>query len=932
MSKKFYTNYATIGNNLYIRGYNDGKPFSEKRHVKPTYYITDTKKQHNYKSIFGEHLRPVELESIKHSKEFLDTYRGTNITVCGNLSAGNQYMIENPSLTEYDIRDISLTFFDIEVQSREFKNRKKKIKCRLKSAPENVMSVSLLVFECYPNVNELYDVYDPQEGEWVDYWDSIYTEQGGFPEPADADHEVVSIAMHESKTDRYFVLGFGPNKWDKEQSILDKEILDKVSYFHCANELDLMNKWLMLMGKLNTDVLSGWHSGPFDVVYMYNRMRKLGIPPKRMSPWESCYIREFKDDWGNASYSVTIRGISNVDYKELFVKQAKPQPNYTLDNIAYYVLKKRKVEYEGSLFDLYDKDYNKFIDYNITDVSLLVEMEDKLRYFDAVYGVAYRTKSTFDETFGTIKVWENLVADGMWKDDVIPPAYRPDKYVGPRIAGGYVKDPKPAAYGWVESFDYASLYPKIMQMYNISPETLREKYGHVETNVDLMLDRSFDVAGTIDPDETLCASGYVFRTDVEGIFPKNMRELYAERKEMKGKQQVAKKREQAIKNEQRLRRGEDITVSGEFTDYTDKQLVEELDKAVFDKMYYNTQQMTMKILLNSGYGALGTNSFLYFDNRIAESVTISGQLGIRQAEKTLNNFMNKAMKTDDEDYVIAIDTDSCYLDVGAFVEKYCDPDNSTLDQITDKLSYLASEKIESALSRDLDSLKEYQQARVQGLEMDREVIASRAIWRKKKNYCMLVHDNEGVRYKKPEIKIMGLEAIKSSTPKLAREAMHEFIEIILTKGEDECQQFIKQFRVKYMNHDNITDLAYPAPMRKIKESTNLNDPSWSVKGTRANVHGAIVYNEILNQRGMTKTHETIKEDSRGYWVYLKQPNPANNSHTISFPEKIPEELGMERFVDRNKLFEKSFYNPIKSLMEPCGFQMEKRATLSGLFG
>jgi len=944
MTKKFYTNYAQIGEFLHIKGYEDGKPFNEKWPIEPTYYITDHSKSHPWRSIYGECLQPVHLKSAQKAKELLETYKGTNVSVCGNINHGNQFMIENPSLSEYNIEDISVTFFDIEVQSRlvsdsrrnikgeEFSNhRKKKIRCRRKDNPSEELQVSLLVFECYENVNDHYEVFDPVEKEWVDYWDSIYTEQGGFPDAHDADHQVVSIAMHESKSDKYYVLAFGPNKWSKEKSSLEPEVLEKTRYFHCKDESDLINKWLALMTKLNTDVLSGWHSGPFDVVYMYQRMKKLGIDPKRMSPWNRAYIREFKDDWGNTSYAVSISGVSNVDYKELFAKQAPAQPSYKLDNIAELVLGKKKVEYEGSLFDLYDQDFIKFIDYNITDVSLLVEMEKVKRYFDAIYGVAYRTKSTYDDTFGTIKCWENLVAEGMWKDKVVPPSYRPESKDGESIIGGYVKDPIPAAYGWVLSFDYASLYPNIMQMYNISPEKLRPHYGQLPCNADSLLDKTFEVSKYIQPDETVCASGYVFSTDGEGIFPKNMRELYQERKAMKKKQFVAEHIEVDAKAALKLlKNGE--TVEGEYAGKTEAELDEIIKKAVFDKMFFNTQQMTMKILLNSGYGALAQKSFLYFDNRVASSVTWSGQLGIREAEKTLNIFMNKALGTEGRDFVIAIDTDSCYLDVDELVNKFCDPENSTKDEITSKLDVLAKKKIEPALKKALDHLKDYQQARVQGLDMDREVISSRAVWRKKKNYCMLVHDNEGVRYDEPKIKIMGLEAVKSSTAKLPRKAMNEFIEIFLKEDEAACQKYIANFRKEFMAHENLTDLAFPAPMRKLKQHIDMNDPSWTIKNTRANVQGAIVYNEMLKRKDLLKSHETIKEDSRGFFIYLKQPNMANNSHVISFPEYLPEELELHDRIDRNKQYEKTFYKPIESLMKPRGWTMEVQPSLSDLFG
>ena len=579
---KFYTNYDCIGNYLYIKGYDDGEYFSEKIELNPILYVEDISGQSNIKNIKGQALNPVNLKNRNEAYNFLKQYSGTNMLVCGNTNYGNQHIIENPELIEYKQSDIKVLFHDIEVYS-----------------------------DCIG---------------------------GKFPEPADAACPIVSVSMYDMKKDQYYLLGFphkkGEQKWTREDSVLHTElenadeVLKKVKYFECDNELDLINKFLLTLQKLKPDVISGWNSDSFDMAYIYNRLQKLGIKPNRLSPWGKANIREFRDKFGGTSLSVNISGISNTDYLELYKKRNTIQSSYKLDYIAKKELNQNKIAYKGSLNELYENNYQKFIDYNLVDCVLLARIEEKRALFDTLFSEAYRTKSNYDDTLKTVKKWENLFADFLWKKNLIPPARRPEKYTGPKIEGGFVKEPNSGRYGWAMSFDYNSLYPNLIMQYNISPEKLVESYGKVYTTVDMLLNKETDTS-FLKPEETLCASGWVYNTEKEGILPQIMRELYEERVVMK---------KNMIKAKQKAETG-------------DLQAKE-------DAIYYDTQQQTAKLLLNSGYGALASNSFLYFDNRLAESITISGQLSIRWAEKYMNKYFNKLCKTENDDYCLAIDTDS----------------------------------------------------------------------------------------------------------------------------------------------------------------------------------------------------------------------------------------------------------------------------------
>ena len=852
---KFYTNYSTIGNSLYIRGYDDGKYFSEKINIKPTLYLDDITGQSEIKSIYDKPIKSVEMENIWAAKEFVDSYSGTNVNVYGNTNHGSQYLIENPELAKYNSKDIKIMFFDIEV-----------------------------------------------------YSDNI---GGKFPESHEALCPIVSISFYDSKSKKYVVLGYPryPGKddtqvWAKHRSSIPKnieggqDVLDNLSYIECQNEEDLINKFIVALNTFKPDILSGWNSGKFDVVYMYTRMKNLGMDPARLSPWKKARIRAYRGKF-DMEYSVTLDGISNIDYMDLYIKRNETLPTYKLDYVAKKEKVGAKISYRGSLNELYETDYQKFIDYNIVDTVILKKIEEKRNLFDSIYGIAYRTKSTFEDAFGTVKVWENIIADELWKINKRPPARRPPKYEGESIPGGYVKVPQPKRYGWSESFDYNSLYPKLCEMFNISPETLVPEH-EIMTSPDLMLHKKTDVS-FLKPNETLCASGYVFRTDFEGIIPKIMRELYQERVVMKKKMLEAKQR----------------AANGDVS-------------AKEEAIYYNTQQTAAKLLLNSGYGALAQSSFLYFDNRLASSITLSGQLAIKWAEKSMNEYFNKILKTENQDYCIGIDTDSLYMNIDPLVKKFCS--NMNTDQRVDAMDKFAAEKIEPMLASTLEELKVYTNARSQQMFAKRENISSASIWTAKKRYCMLVHDSEGVRYESPELKITGLEAIKSSTPDFARDKMKELLMLILESenNEEKCQEFIKLVKDEFMTMENVEAIAFPRSMNGMSEYKDINSPSWSKKGCGAAPHGAIVYNELIERMNLVN-YRPIKEGTKAFYVYLKKPNRANNTHVLSFESEIPKEFGIHPAIDRKKQYEKSFLSPMKELMQLSGWEIEKKSNLNSLF-
>jgi DNA polymerase elongation subunit (family B) len=339
----------------------------------------------------------------------------------------------------------------------------------------------------------------------------------------------------------------------------------------------------------------------------------------------------------------------------------------------------------------------------------------------------------------------------------------------------------------------------------------------------------------------------------------------------------------------------------------------------------NNLQMAMKIALNSAYGAMGNQYFRYFDIRMAEGITTSGQLSIRWMANKLNAMLNKTLKTQDRDFVVAIDTDSIYLTLEELVEKVV-KDKDTEGKIK-YMDRICEEVIQPFIDQGYQELAEYMNAYSQKMQMKREVLADKAIWTAKKRYVINVHNSEGVQYAKPKVKVMGLEMVKSSTPAVIRDKLRDSLQVILHGTEKDLHKYVMSFKQEF-DKMPVEDIAFPRSCNGLK--TYAGTPIY-VKGTPIQVRGALLYNHHLKRLGLNKKYQAIRDGDKIKFVYLRTPNPIQED-VIAFSQRLPKELNLEAYIDYDKQFEKVFLDALQIVIESLGWKTQEETSLEDFFG
>ena len=635
----------------------------------------------------------------------------------------------------------------------------------------------------------------------------------------------------------------------------------------------------------------------YDIPYICGRLERLfgAKKMKQMSPWNIVH-REEMEIKGRTQILYNMYGVSVLDYMDLYKKFTYTnQESYRLDHIASVELGQNKLDHSEfeNFKEFYTQDWQKFIDYNIIDVELVLRLEDKMKLIELAIALAYDAKVNMKDVYYQVRMWDTLIYNYLKNRNlVVPPAKRSNK--NEKYAGAYVKEPIPGKYDWVVSFDLNSLYPHLIMQYNISPETLVER-RHPTVTVDRILNEEIEP----DPNFALCANGSQYRKDVHGFLPEMMQKIYDERVQSKKLMLIAKQ------------------------EY-EKNPSKEVEKAISK---YNNIQMARKIQLNSAYGAIGNQYFRYYDLRNAEAITLSGQVSIRWIENKVNDYLNTLLKTENQDYVIASDTDSIYLCLDLLVNRVFDVQNVSKERIVNFLDDACKNKIEPFIEKAYQELANYVNAYDQKMFMKRENIADRGIWTAKKRYILNVWDSEGVRYANPKLKMMGIEAVKSSTPAPCRKAIKEALTIIMSKTEDDVIDYIDTFRDEF-NSLPPEDIAFPRSVNglsKFRSHTTVYS-----KGTPIHVRGALLYNFHVSKKELEYKYPLIQEGEKIKFLYLRRPSKINEN-VISFLNTFPRELDLERSIDHDAQFKKAFLDPLQIILDVIGWKTEKPTSLEFLF-
>jgi DNA polymerase elongation subunit (family B) len=719
--------------------------------------------------------------------------------------------------------------------------------------------------------------------DWVDVCtiDIEVASDEGFPEPEKADHPVIAITIKQ------------PNSPYRVWGLYDYDAGEDVIYEKCADEATLLMKFVDHWFRNQPDIVTGWNTRFFDIPYLVNRIGKtIGADmAKKLSPWG--IVREGNPTVnGKKLQEYKLEGIEQLDYLEIFKKftynTLGQQESYRLDHIAHVVLGERKLSYEehGNLYTLYKEDFQKFIDYNIKDVELVEKLDEKLDLISLVLTMAYRGGVNYNDTLGTTNIWDTIIYRILnGRKIAVPPKVEKPKTSYP---GGYVKDPQVGSHDWVTSFDLNSLYPNIIVQYNMSPETVMDGFYN-DVSVDAFLAGDIDVSGN---PFSIAPTGIKFTHEREGVIPSIIKQYYDERR--------------VIKKEM-------LKLQQENQDNPSRELEYKITSL-------NNQQMAIKILMNSLYGALGNRWFRYFDQRVAESITLAGQLSIKWAERAVNEEMNKLLQTD-EDYVVAIDTDSLYIRMSDLVEKFNPKDPVKF------LDKICSEHFEKVLEKSYAELARVTSSYDNRMEMGREVIADRGIWMAKKRYILNVHNNEGVQYAQPKLKMMGIEAVKSSTPQVVRDKFQEIFRVIVEGSESDTQTFIRDFKTQFRSLPP-EDVSFP---RGVSEITKWQDRQTVYKkGCPIHVRGAILYNDAVKKNALERKYQLVQNGEKIKFVYLRMPNRLNEN-VIAYPLNLPPELGLHDYVNYDMMFDKTFLDPLTPILDAVGWTAEPQANLDDFF-
>lgn len=824
---KFYTSVEQRRNDLLVRGYENGKRYQRRIAYKP-YLFVPAKTKTQYKTLEGKPVDKIQFDSIGEARDFVKQYKDISSFQHYGMNRWSYVYIndEHPGEMDFDVKAIRVNYLDIETDSR-----------------------------------------------------------GGFPNIKLADKAVTAITVSDGVTYYAWALkGYIPHRED-------------IVYVECASEKEMLMKFIRKWRELDADIVTGWNVEGFDIPYLYNRIATQinEEEAKKMSPWNMTEFRTYFDKMGREQNIVELVGLPTLDYIQLYQKFTYiKQEQYSLDYISYVELGEKKVDYRDmgyeNLNDLYQRNHQLYMEYNVKDVELVIKLEQKMKFIEQACAIAYDAKVNYGDALTSVLLWDVIIHNYLREQGIVIPMQK-DSHKDKQIEGAYVKDPNNGRYEWVVSFDLNSLYPHLIMQYNISPET------YVETLPGMNADRvlTHGIPEEVKANNcTMASNGAVFSRDKQGFLPALMKKYYEDRKRFKKMMIECQKQLQEDKGNKELER----------------KIVQ-----------YNNMQMAKKISLNSAYGALSNQYFRFYSDDLAEAITVSGQTSIRWAMDNMNRYLNKLLGTD-KDYVIASDTDSLYIEMKGLVEKFV-PDKTTQEKV-DFLDKVCEDKIQPYIDKFYGELSQRVNAYEQAMQMKREAIAENAIWTGAKRYIMNVWNNEGVAFKEAKFKMVGIEAVRSSTPTICRGAIEEAAKIVLTNDQEALFGYIERFREKF-------DKAAPADIARNSSVKELSKYRLGEKGIPMHVKGALYYNEMLKKLNLTEKYPKISDGDKIKFVSLKLPNPARCDVIAFSTGFLPSEFDLDKYIDRDDHFDVGFLTPITTIATAGGMKAVKTSTLEDFF-
>ena len=704
----------------------------------------------------------------------------------------------------------------------------------------------------------------------------------GLPDIDKAGNAITSIAGHDSVTNDYFVYVVSDNYVDK--TIKGAEVRS------FKTEADLLEAFLNKWQEINPTIVTGWNIDYFDVTYLYNRLKNvLGERmASKLSPIGKIGYNKYRNRY-------IIAGVSCLDYLALYKNFTYQEfPNYRLDTIANIVLGRGKIEYKGNLDQLFRDDLEKFIEYNLVDVELVVEMDRKLQFIELAQAICHAGHVFYEDFLFSSKWLEGAILTFLRRSNRVAPdkPRRADKNEDGsdgegKFTGAYVKEPKPGLYKWVYDLDLTSLYPSIIMTLNVSPET---KIGKLKSfsSEDYMKNKIdtysiVDDSGVEFPPMTrdefqklitesnysLSSNGVLYTQDRVGVIPEILNVWFDKRVEY-------------------------------------KDLMKKHGNAGNDELYkfYSQRQLVQKIMLNSLYGVLGLPSFRFYDVDNAEATTITGQTVIKTTEMIANQYYKSIIGKED-DYNVYTDTDSVFYQAAPLV-KARNPqiDVESDEQMVPAILSVAQEvqahinKVYDTMSKKLFNVDSHR------FDIKQETIAKGGFWVSKKRYAQWIINDNTVPCDKMDVK--GLDVRRSSFPTYFKKVM-ETVLLDILKGVDKSiidDKLIK-FKEK-MSDQNFTDIAKNSAvkdMSKYVKSRKEYALGEFEKGTPAHVKAAITYNRLLKHYNAPYKYEPMKDGDKIKWVYLKK-NPLGLETTAFTGHNDPPQINqfVQQYIDYNKIW------------------------------